>query len=636
MLTKPLIKHSFLVFFCFFCSILYSQNKEDIIKLHNEFDQICFVDFNKAIKNAREAVMLSEKTSDKNLLLNSYKNLSEILYLKKENNDNEAEEYNLKAISLALEIKKNNELASLYNLSGSLAKKENNYIESLNNYEKALSFANKYSKENIIEIKNNIAKLYWATDKKTHSKEILKEIIRENNNNTNEIAETYNILGVFYLEKEKDSSLFFYQKAYSLAEKNSNHYLKSIIASNLGHFFLYLKDYQKSFYYLNQSEEISQRIGDNSSLHYINISLGIYYEEQGNYVETIKKYKKAIEEYGSFVDDYQKAKALWTASGVFYHADKYKDAYLYLDNFLNLNEKILNFEKKKEFEEIRTQYEVEKKEDKITLLEKEGELAAIQTKNTRIIFTSIVIVFILLLLFYRNRVKIQKKIRTQEKKLFNSEKETLEKENELKKIQGYIEGQEKEKNRVAIELHDGIAGGLAGVKHLLSTINSSVKNPEIEKATGHIAVLTSNVRSLSHHLSSNYITNNPFTTLLTDLKNSYNSSQQFNIEITYFPNDYFYALNNEYKHHLYRITQELLHNIAKHAQAKNVSISFVKHEEYFSFIIEDDGVGFSYKEDVIGIGLTNIKERVLLLNGQINIDSQISIGTTISIEIPSI
>ena len=634
MFLKPLIQHFLLVFCCFFGVILYGQYKEDIIKLHNEFDQICFVNFDKATTNAKKAVILSEKIADKNLLLNSYKNLSGILYLKKENDS--AYTYNKEAISLALEIKRNNELASLYNLSGSIAKRGNNYIASLKNYEKALSFATKYSKEDIIKIKNNIARLYWATDKKTHSEDLLKEIIKENNNDTIGIADTYNVLGVVYLEKEKDSSLLFYQKAYSLAEKNNNQYLKSIIASNLGYLFLSLKEYQKSFQYLNQSEKISQKIGDKSSLHHINISLGIYYEEQGNYTEAIKKYKKAIEKYGSFVDDYQKANALWTVSGVFYHAEKYKDAYLYLDNFLTLNEKILNLEKKKEFEEIRTQYEVEKKENKITLLEKENELAAIQTKNTRIIFVAIVIIFILLLLFYRNRVKNQKKIRSQEKKIHLSEKERLEKENELKKIQGYIEGQEKEKNRVAIELHDGIAGGLAGVKHLLSTVNASVENQKIEKATHHIGVLTKNVRSLSHHLSSNYITNNPFTTLLSDLKNNYKSSHPFKIEITCFPNEYFYNLSNEYKHHLYRITQELLHNIAKHAQAKNVSISFVKHESYFSFIVEDDGIGFSSKEKAMGIGLKNIEERVLLLNGKMHIDSKINMGTTISIEIPGV
>ena len=103
MFLKPLIQHFLLVFCCFFGVILYGQYKEDIIKLHNEFDQISFVNFDKATTNAKKAVILSEKIADKNLLLNSYKNLSGILYLKKENDS--AYTYNKEAISLALETK---------------------------------------------------------------------------------------------------------------------------------------------------------------------------------------------------------------------------------------------------------------------------------------------------------------------------------------------------------------------------------------------------------------------------------------------------------------------------------------------------------------------------------------------------
>ncbi|MGB1284600.1 MAG: tetratricopeptide repeat-containing sensor histidine kinase [Polaribacter sp.] len=611
------------------------QNKEDIIKLHKEFNQIRFVNFDKATQNARKAVIFSEKIADKTLLLNSYKNLSEILYLKKENDS--AYTYNQKAISLALELNKENQLAQLYNVLGAIERGKNNFTQSLKHHEKALALADKTSKEEIPKIKNNLARLYWATDKEQYAKKILQEVIEKDKSiYKDDIADAYNILGKNYLHRNNDSSLVFYKKAYSFIRTSNHQYLKGIVTSNLGYVYILLKEYKKGFQYLKKSEEICTQVDDKSTLHHINISLGIYYQNQKDLKNALKKYKKGIEEYGSFVGDYQRKEAFLTAHGAFYYAGEYKDAFLYLDEYTVLNEKISNLEKEKEFEKIRTEYEVEKKENKITLLEKENELAAIQRKSTSIIFVSVVIIFILLLIFYINRVKNQKKIRTQEKKIHKNEKEKLEKENELKKIQGYVEGQEKEKNRIAIELHDGIAGGLAGVKHLLSTVNDNNETPKIEKATHHIGVLTKNVRSLSHHLSSNYITNNPFTSLLTDLKNNYNSSHQFEIEITFFPNDYFYNLESKYKHHLYRITQELLHNIIKHAQAKNVSISFVKHKEYFSFIVEDDGVGFSYKEDGIGIGLTNIKERVLLLNGNMNIDSIPNKGTTVSIEIPSV
>ena len=138
-----------------------------------------------------------------------------------------------------------------------------------------------------------------------------------------------------------------------------------------------------------------------------------------------KKYKKAIEEYGSFVDDYQKVKAYGIMSGVFYHAQKYKEAYLYLDKYIELNEHILGLEKQKEFEKIRTQYEVEKKDNQITLLETEKELAATRKKWIIISAILLAIPLIGLFLFYRHRAKTQHTIRLQEKELHDKEKEKL-------------------------------------------------------------------------------------------------------------------------------------------------------------------------------------------------------------------
>jgi two-component system NarL family sensor kinase len=620
-----------LIISCYFSVSLYSQNQERIELLHKEFYQILLTDFNKATKIAKEAVLDSEKINDKNVFLISLKNLSEVLYLKRENDS--AYTYNKKAISLALELNNNKQLAKLHNLLGSIERRKNNYTASLKYYEKALILANKNSKEEIPKIKNNLARLYWATDERQNAKNILQEVLEIKDVHKNDIADAYNILGVISFEKNKDSSLVYYKKAYFLAAK-SNYYLKSIISSNLGYVSLNLKDNKKALEYLKESEQLSETLGDKSSLHHINISLGIYYEHQGDFNNAIKKYKKAIEEYGSFVDDFQKSKAYLTASGVFYHAKKYKEAYLYLDTFLELNEKILGLEKKKEFEKIRTEYEVESKENKIILLEKETQIANANRKILLFAGSLVVFILILALLFYRHRIKVQKKLQDQKNKLFKSEKERLLKKQEIKKIQGYLDGQEKEKNRIAKELHDGIAGELAGVKHLLYAIDKN--NNQVNKVANTISLIAKNVRLLSHNLSTTYITNNSLIHLLADLKNSYESTNTFKITINSYPDNCFNIVKEAYKHHLYRITQELLNNIEKYANAKEITISFVKQKEYLSFIIEDNGVGFSdEKEDVLGIGLNNVKSRVISMNGKINIDSKVNLGTTISIEIPN-
>jgi two-component system NarL family sensor kinase len=617
---------------CFFYASFVGQTKEAVLRLHDEFTQILFTDFNTAIKKASLAVSYSQKLKDNALLLSSYINLSRILYLKKETDS--AYNYANKAIVLALALGNKKQLAQLYNLLGSIEKRKNKYTQSLQEYEKALALANKASKEEIPKIKNNLARLYWATGEKKQAEKILQNIIQRDSISKNDLADAYNILGVLFLEQQKDSALVFYKKAYALVDKSNNNYLKSIISSNLGHLYIYLKEYKKSIYYLKQSEALSKQIGNNYSLHHINISLGIFYERQGDLKNAIKKYTKAIEEYGSFVDDYQKANAYFTISGAYYHLQNYKEAYLYLDTFLELNEKILSLEKKKEFEEIRTQYAVEKKENQIILLEKENELAAIHEKNILISFFSVFILLIALLVFYKNSLKNQKKRRAQEQQLFVSEKEKLEKETELEKIHQFIAGQEKEKNSIALELHDGIGGELAGIKHILSAVNADIKNPEIIKVTNNITLIAKEVRLLSHTLSSSYILNTSFVDLIITLKNTFETSKKIKINLSIYPENCINDLNTAKKHHLYRVLQEVLNNSYKHSKSKTIDISFTRHTKYLSLLVEDNGIGFNSKHTSNGIGFKNIKDRISAIKGTINIDATIGKGTLISIEIP--
>lgn len=121
--------------------------------------------------------------------------------------------------------------------------------------------------------------------------------------------------------------------------------------------------------------------------------------------------------------------------------------------------------------------------------------------------------------------------------------------------------------------------------------------------------------------------------MLAELLDEYNNRNIFKLEVVVFSLDDFIAIPFETKHHLYRILQELLQNIAKHANAKKVSISITQLEYSISAIIEDDGIGFSDTTNK-GIGLQNIENRLASLNGTLTIDSS-SNGSTLLIDIPS-
>jgi signal transduction histidine kinase len=85
---------------------------------------------------------------------------------------------------------------------------------------------------------------------------------------------------------------------------------------------------------------------------------------------------------------------------------------------------------------------------------------------------------------------------------------------------------------------------------------------------------------------------------------------------------------------LYRITQEALTNVVKHAQARHVSIVLTRRDGSVSAVIEDDGRGFGTGNDSSGLGLIGMRERIALVDGRLEVESAPGSGTTLSIEVP--
>src|SRR5262249_54396695 len=94
------------------------------------------------------------------------------------------------------------------------------------------------------------------------------------------------------------------------------------------------------------------------------------------------------------------------------------------------------------------------------------------------------------------------------------------------------------------------------------------------------------------------------------------------------------GLPREYELALYRITQELINNVLKHAEAKNVSLQIGYRDKKIILMIEDDGKGFDVAEHRDGYGLKNLEARTKLLNGTMHIESTLGKGTSILIEVP--
>lgn len=289
--------------------------------------------------------------------------------------------------------------------------------------------------------------------------------------------------------------------------------------------------------------------------------------------------------------------------------------------------------------------------DRIKLLERENDLGKMTVKiadlelsklkkNYTIFWLAAVILFILLigiLIFSIIRASQKNALLKYEKneEILKSKNLYIQKNKEIESIKAEIKGQEIERRRLAKELHDGLGGTLSSIKLYLSFLQSEqLKDNELNQVIERLDSACKEVRTISHHLTppafDNDLLYEAIEKFLIDLINV----TDLKISHEIFPQDEVEKIAPSLKNDLYRIIQELVNNIIKHAKAQNVDLQLIMHEDSLSLIIEDDGIGFNSKSTNEGIGLKNIDSRLALHRGNMNIDTKEGRGTVINIHIP--
>jgi len=211
----------------------------------------------------------------------------------------------------------------------------------------------------------------------------------------------------------------------------------------------------------------------------------------------------------------------------------------------------------------------------------------------------------------------------------NNKRSSAQRE-QIKITQAMLEGQEAERTRVARDLHDGLGGMLAAVKINLSDVAREKEHKELDGIIHQLDRSVSELRRIAHNMMPEMLLRLGLEASLKDLCESL-LSENLVANFHYLGIDK--AIPAQEQIIIYRIVQELLANVVKHADAKNVLLQCSQLEEVFFITIEDDGKGMGSPEKQ-GMGLNNIQSRVAYLNGKIEILSKgHEKGTSINIEL---
>jgi signal transduction histidine kinase len=282
------------------------------------------------------------------------------------------------------------------------------------------------------------------------------------------------------------------------------------------------------------------------------------------------------------------------------------------------------------FSKLQTEFEIELREQQKAVLAKENEVKAEKLIQYQILIVSLLLVLGLLVLVFlllRNRQKAIQKRKLDEERWLQQETRT----------KAVIEAEERERQRIARELHDGVGQQLSAARLHLSALEGKFDPSQtkeellLNNAISMMDDAVKEVRSVAHAMLANALLKQGLAGAVRDFIQKINSGGLIKIELEISGLDQ--KLDSTVESMLFRIIQEIMSNIIRHSGANQVTIQLHRQESELVLMVEDNGIGFDTSAAFSGAGMQNMKSRVEYINGIFEVDSSPGRGTTISVEV---
>ncbi|GAB2774667.1 hypothetical protein GCM10027175_10750 [Hymenobacter latericoloratus] len=211
----------------------------------------------------------------------------------------------------------------------------------------------------------------------------------------------------------------------------------------------------------------------------------------------------------------------------------------------------------------------------------------------------------------------------------------LEQEKQLLSTTAMLQGQEEERRRLARDLHDGLGGMLSTVKLYLGTVRGRVVLSEeaaalFAQSVDHLDSSISELRRVARNMMPEALLTFGLPQALQDLCAAAQQAGGLQVHLQT------YGLEARLDHAtevaLYRLVQELLNNVLKHAQARQVLVQLMRHHHDVQLVVEDDGRGFDPNGTRMGVGLRSMQARADYLGGTLDVRSGPGQGTAVSLD----
>lgn len=489
-------------------------------------------------------------------------------------------------------------LWNAYNLMGIISRELGNYQKAIEYYNKSSEYAKRINDGFINDVysTNNKAYVYRQMGNFDKAVELYESLIAQRSKYEqidpsfyptviDNIADTQLESGVYNFDVLKKR----FTESYNLASQLEDDVLKMNVALDIAKLYQDLKQNDSIYKYANEALEIAYKVSANEI----------------------------------------KQEALLVLADI----SSGKQAKSFLKEHIRISDSLLIAGRDVRNKYARIEFETERLEAENEKIEAENE--KISKENFYLVLLSAGLLFMAVLAY----VVISQRAKNRKLKLIQVQQKANEDIYNLMLSQQdkVDEVRTQEKKRISEELHDGVLGRLFGTRLSLDSINfKDGKDAMMSRANyiGQLKTIEEDIRKISHELNTDFVSGSGFMGIVSELIENQTLAYGLKSQFNYTDDISWDSVSNKVKINIYRVIQESMQNIYKHANAKALKISISLEKNVICLDIIDDGQGFDTTKNKKGIGLKNMTSRVEGIHGKINFISQSGQGTTVNVKIP--
>jgi len=525
---------------------------------------------------ARIGLNLAIKLHDKNATGLMLRSIGAIYYLKG-NYDSTAHYYN-KAAEVLGSINRQDVLADDYTRLAQVYAKQKNYDKAINLYNVAANLAPKTgTRQTLMFALSQLGQLYEA---RQNYREAL-----------NYYRQSFDIA----------DSLDFVKKAKENTSEAYSHNFMGDVMGSMNQKNSQPQDILKVI-------ETKKALNDTLALTINYFNLGQLYKSKRMYPQALDALQNCLQHATQINYTDMQNSAVNEIADLYGQMGDYKQSLIYLKKHATLRAA----KNSKTIDELQTRYEITQREDQ--LLKQQFEI----TKRNYWMIGIVVFVLLMLLIVFVFYKQAQLKQRNAA-------------------MQAIIETEESERRRIAQDLHDSVSQTMSAAKINLTVIGGELpfvnddQRKRFEKAINLVDYGFREVRTISHNMMPWALHK---TGLAQVIKQFIENIESNTIAINFYSKGFDAPFDDTIEIILYRVLQESVNNVMKHANASRLDISLIKDEANISLTIEDNGRGFDAANPEAGMGLNNLRSRINFLKGKVELDSQAGRGTLVSVYVP--